>query len=113
MFAENPIITIRMGFKYASVIFNLILTSSTQLYSKITKINEIFIVNPHFYLKLVQKLRKKSINLLEILTAHKDKFMSSESPKQAFWLAPNVTNTQKKIPRYPQSCNLAPRAIFF
>ena len=66
-FRKNPIITLRLGSKYASVIINLILTSATQLYSKITKINEIFIVTPHFYLKLVQKLRKKSIYLLEVL----------------------------------------------
>ena len=46
------------------------------------------------------------------MTPHKDKFMSIESPKKAFWLAPNVTNTQKKVPRYPQPCNLVPRAIF-
>ena len=50
---------ILLGSKYASVIINLILTLAIQLYSKITKINEIFVVTPHFYLKLVQKLRKK------------------------------------------------------
>ena len=46
------------------------------------------------------------------MTAHKDKFMSIESPKQAFWLAPNVTNAQKRVPRYPQPCKLVPRAFF-
>ena len=63
IFAKKPIITLRLGSKYASVIINLILTSATQLYSKITKINKIFIVTPHFYLKL----RKKSVNFLEVL----------------------------------------------
>ena len=54
---KNPIVTVRMSSKYASVIINLILTSATQLYNKITKINEIFIVlvTPHFFLKLIQK----------------------------------------------------------
>ena len=42
-----------------SNILDLILTLATQLYSKITKINEISVVTPHFYLKLVQKLIKK------------------------------------------------------
>ena len=97
-----------------SNILDLILILATQLYSKITKINEIFIVTPHFYLKLVQKLRKKIfIFPSSSLTAHKDKFMSFESPKQAFWLAPNATNAQKRIPRYHQPCNLVPRAFFF
>ena len=76
MFAKNPTITIRMGFKYASVIFNLILTSSTQLYSKITKINEIFIVTPYFYLKLRNLEKKVLIFRRSSLTAHKDKLMS-------------------------------------
>ena len=39
--------------------------------------------------------------------------MSIESPKQAFWLVPNVTNAQKRVPRCTPSCNLVPRAIFF
>ena len=59
IFVKNPIITLRLGSKCASVIINLILASATQLYSKINKIKEIFIVNAHFYLKLVQKFRKK------------------------------------------------------
>ena len=71
-------VTVRLGSEYASVIINLISTSSTQLYRKATKINEIFIGTPHFFLKLVQK----------------DKFMSNESHTQAFWLVPNVTNPQ-------------------
>ena len=113
IFVKSPIITLRLGSKYASAIINLILTSATQLYSKITKINEIFIVTPHFYLKLVPKFRKKvSIFRRSSLTAHKDKFISIESPKKAFWIAPNVTNAQKRVPRYPQPGNLVPRAIF-
>ena len=113
IFAKDPIITLRLGSKYTSVIINLTSTSATQLCSKITKINEIFIVTPHFCLKLVQKLRKKVLIFRRSpLTAHKDKFMSTESPKQAFWLALNVTNAQKKARRYPQPCNLVPRAIF-
>ena len=28
--------------------------------------------------------------------------MSNESHTQAFWLVPNVTNAQKRVPRYPQ-----------
>ena len=50
-----------------SNILDLILTLATQLYSKITKINEISVVTPHFYLKLVQKLIKKSLHLSEFL----------------------------------------------
>ena len=46
------------------------------------------------------------------MTAHKDKFMSIESLKQAFWLAPNITNAQKRVPRYSQPCNVVPKAIF-
>ena len=114
IFAKKPIVTVRLGSKYATVIINLISTSATQLYSKIAKINEIFIVTPHFFLKLVQKLIKKALIFLRsLLTAHKDKFMSIQSPKQVFWLAPNVTYAQKRAPRYPQPCNLVPRAIFF
>ena len=56
IFGKSPI-TVRLGSKYVSVIINLIFTSTTQLYSKTTKINEIFIGNPQFFLKLVQKLR--------------------------------------------------------
>ena len=59
IFVKNPIITLRLGSKCASVIINLILASATQLYSKINKIKEIFIVTAHFYLKLVQKFREK------------------------------------------------------
>ena len=77
IFAKKPIVTVRLGSKYATVIINLISTSATQLYSKIAKINEIFIVTPHFFLKLVQKLIKKALIFLRsLLTAHKDKFMS-------------------------------------
>ena len=56
IFGKSPI-AVQLGSKYASVIINLMSTSATQLYSKTTKINEIFIGNPHFFLKLVQKLR--------------------------------------------------------
>ena len=55
----TEIVNVRLGFKYASVIINLMSTSATQLYSKTTKINEIFIGVPHFILKLGQKLRNK------------------------------------------------------
>ena len=75
-FRKNPIITLRLGSKYASVIINLILTSATQLYSKITKINEIFIATPHFYLKLRNLEKKVLIFRRSSLTAHKDKLMS-------------------------------------
>ena len=104
IFAKRPIITVQLGSKYASVIINLISTSATQLYSKTTIINEIFTRTPHFFLKLVPKLRKtKSLSFGgPILTTHKDKFMSNESPKQTFWLVPNVTNAQKIVPKYPQ-----------
>ena len=29
--------------------------------------------------------------------------MSNESHTQAFWLVPNATNAQKRVPKYPQS----------
>ena len=54
---KKTIVTVRLGSEYVSVIINLISTSNAQLYSKATKINEIFIGTPHFFLKLVQKLR--------------------------------------------------------
>ena len=93
---KKTIVTVRLGSKYASVTINLILTSATQLYSKTTKVNEMFIVTLHFFLILVQKLRnsKSLIFRKSSFTAHKDKFMSNESPTQAFWLVPNVTNAQ-------------------
>ena len=75
IFTKNPIATVRLGSENASVIINLISTSATQLYSKTTKINEIFIRTLHFFLKLLQR----------------DKFMSNESHTQAFWRVPNVT----------------------
>ena len=65
-----------MGSKYASVIINLILTLATQLYSKVTKIKEIFIATPHFYLKLRNLEKKVLIFRRSSLTAHKDKLMS-------------------------------------
>ena len=49
IFAKRPIVTVSLGSKYASVIINLISTSDTQLYSKITKTNEIFIGTSHFF----------------------------------------------------------------
>ena len=58
-FAKSPIVTVRLGCQYISVIFNLISTSATQLYSKTTKTNEIFIGSPHFFLKLVQKFKNE------------------------------------------------------
>ena len=111
---KKTIVTVRLGSKYASVTINLILTSATQLYSKTTKVNEMFIVTLHFFLILVQKLRnsKSLIFRKSSFTAHKDKFMSNESPTQAFWLVPNVTNAQKRVPRYPTPWNLIPRAVF-
>ena len=59
IFGKSPI-TVRLGSKYVSVIINLIFTSTTQLYSKTTKINEIFIGNPQF-------LETTSLHLLEDL----------------------------------------------
>ena len=85
IFAKKSIVTVRLCSEYPSVIINLISTLATQLYSKTTKINEIFIGAPHFFLKLVQK----------------DKFMSNESHTQAFWLVTNVTNAQERVPKYP------------
>ena len=87
-FRKNPIITLRLGSKYASVIINLILTSASQLYSKITKINERFIVTPHFYLKL----RKKSVNLSEVLF--------------------DCTQRQIDVNRYPKPCKVLKRTFF-
>ena len=45
-----------------------------------------FVGTSHFFLKLVQK----------------DKFMLSESYKQAFRLVAKVTNEQKRVSKYPQ-----------
>ena len=67
IFAKKTIVTVRLRSKYASVIINLTLTSATQLYGKITKINEIFTVTHHFFLKLVQKRIKKSLHLSRVL----------------------------------------------
>ena len=86
IFAKKPIVTVRLGSEYASVIINVISTSAGQLHSKTTNINEIFIGIPHFFLKF----------------APKDKFMANESHKQAFWLVANVTNAQKRVPKYPK-----------
>ena len=82
----------------------MISTSAIQLFSKPTTTNEIFIETPHFFLKLVQKLRNNKSSSFggPILTGQKDKFMSNESPAQTFWLVPNVTNVQKRIPKYLQ-----------
>ena len=66
-FRKKTIVTVRLRSKYASVIINLTLTSATQLYGKITKINEIFTVTHHFFLKLVQKRIKKSLHLSRVL----------------------------------------------
>ena len=49
IFAKTHIVTVRQGSEYSSVIINLMPTSATQLYSKTTKINEIFIGTPHFF----------------------------------------------------------------
>ena len=60
-----------------------------------------FIGNPHFFLNLVQTLRNSmSLSFVGglLLTAHKDKFVSNESPTQTFWLASNVTSAQKRVP---------------
>ena len=67
IFAKKTIVTVRLRSKYASVIINLILTSATQLYGKITKINEIFTVTHHFFQKLIQKRIKKSLHLSGVL----------------------------------------------
>ena len=75
-------------------------TSGTHLYSKTAKINEMFIGTPHFFLKLVQK-QQVLIFWKSSLTVQ-DKFMSNESHTKAFWLVPNVTNAQKRLPKYPQ-----------
>ena len=117
----TEIVNVWLGSKYASVIINLMPTSATQLCSKTTKINEIFIGVPHFILKLGQKLRNKfhhgdNTNIIYLhgfifrrssLTAHKDKFMSNESRTKTFCLVPNVTNAQKIVSKYPQpwSCD--------
>ena len=90
-FRKNPIITLRLGSKYASVIINLILTSATQLHSKITKINEIFIVTSHFYLKL-RNLEKKSVNLPEVLF--------------------DCTQRQIDVKRYPKPCKVLKKELF-
>ena len=50
-------VTVRLGSKYASVVINLISRSATELHSKTTKINKIFIGIYLFFFKLVQKLR--------------------------------------------------------
>ena len=103
IFTKNPIVTVPLGSEYACVTINLISTTTTKLHSKTTKINEIFIGTSHFFLKLVQKLKiKVFIFRRSSLTAHKDKFMSNESPTRTFWLLPNVTNAQKRVPKYPQ-----------
>ena len=73
-----------------------------------------FIVTPYFFLKLVQKLRKKSLHFSELLfDSSKTNSCQLSYLKQNFWLAPNVTNAQKRLLRYPQPCNLVPRVIFF
>ena len=36
------------------------------------------------------------------MTTHKDKLRSNESPTQVFWLVPNVTNAQKRVPKSPK-----------
>ena len=89
IFAKKPIVIVQLSSEYASVIINLISTSATQLYSKATKINEVFIGTPHFFLKLV----------------HKEKLMSNELHTQAFWLVPNVTIAQKIVPKYRHPCS--------
>ena len=62
-FCKNKTIaTVRLGSKYASVIINLILTLATHSYSKTAKINEIFIGTPHFFLKLVKKLKSNKFS---------------------------------------------------
>ena len=73
-----------------------------------------FIVTPYFFLKLVQKLRKKSLHFSELLfDSSKTNSCQLSYLKQNFWLAPNVTNAQKRLLRYPQPCTLVPRVIFF
>ena len=101
IFAKSLIIILRLGSKYVSVIINLISTLATQLYSKITKINEIFLVITHFYLKLAQKLRKKVLIFRRSsLTTHKDKFMSrgilspATSSQEQFFLKKNFFHLQ-------------------
>ena len=49
IFVKKPIVTVRLGSKYASVIINLIFTSATMLRSKTNKIIEIFIVTLHSF----------------------------------------------------------------
>ena len=53
-----------------------------------------FIVTPHYFSEVGPETYKKKVFIFwrSSLTQHRDKFISIESPKQAFWLAPNVTN---------------------
>ena len=39
--------------------------------------------------------------------------MSNKSHAQAFWLVPNVTNAEKKAPKYPQPWSLESEIISF
>ena len=114
IFAKKTIVTVRLRSKYASVIINLILTWATQLYGKITKINEMSTVTHHFFLKLVQKRIKKAFIFRgSSLTAHKDKFMSIESPKQAFWLAPNALMHRKEFRGILSPVSSSQEQLFF
>ena len=110
--AKNSIVTARLSSKHVSVIINLIFTSASQLYSKITKNNEIFILL--FFSEISPETQKQPVFIFRrpSLTARKDKFKPIESPKQTFWLVPNVANGQKRLWRYPQPYNLVPRAFF-
>ena len=85
IFAKKTIVTVRLGSEYASVIIRNLhqLPSCMAKLQKLTKYLQEFLI---FFLKL----------------APKDKFMPNESHKQAFWLVANVTNGQKRVPKYPQ-----------
>ena len=84
--AKRSFVTVRLGSKYASVIINLKSTSATQLYSKTIKIKKAFIGTPHFFLNLVQKRRNNKPSSFQgpHLAAHREQFMSNESPTQIF-----------------------------
>ena len=96
IFAKNPIVTVRLGSKYASVIINLISTSATQLYSKTTKTNEIFSeISRETQKQQVFIFRRSSFDCTQIQ-------IHVKLVNQAFWLVPNVTNAQKRVPKYLQ-----------
>ena len=93
---KNLDLTCSTGSEHASVITNLISTLATQLYSKTTKINKIFVGTPHFSLKLIQKdkfmskshiHRPSGLYLMSLM--HKTEFLSILNPghvTQKWWV---------------------------